>query len=238
MYTLEIIPGLYQITVRYTNMFLITERSLTLIDAGFRGSMPYVFETIHKLGREPAEIGLVILTHNHLDHTGGLDELRTLASPRVAAHRADVHIPEDTIPYPGGNYIGKLLKTPVFSRLRRHLVLDGDSIDIKLEGGETFDILGGLQIVPVPGHTPGSISLYFPVHKILVVGDALAKRRNVVFMPRKTVSTDLKEAANSLRKIAGMEVKILLFGHGRPITVDPQGSLKRLAEKLGVVQKE
>jgi glyoxylase-like metal-dependent hydrolase (beta-lactamase superfamily II) len=123
-----------------------------------------------------------------------------------------------------------MLKAPLFSHLRRRLVLD--NVDMKLEDGEILDILGGLQVVHTPGHTAGSISLYFPAYKILIVGDALAKRRNVVFMPHRSVSSDFKQASASVRKMSNLDVKMLLFGHGRPITEDAQGSLRGLVEKI------
>jgi glyoxylase-like metal-dependent hydrolase (beta-lactamase superfamily II) len=232
MYTLEIVPGFYQITVRYTNMFLAAEKDLTLIDTGFRGSMPAVVELVRKLGRKPEEIKLVILTHNHLDHTGGLEELRKLAAVKVAAHRADVNIPEGIVPYPAGDYLGKMLKARVFSPLRRRLVLDEREVDIRLEGGEVFDIMGGLKVVPTPGHTAGSISLYAPAHKLLIAGDALNKRWDVLRMPLKTVSTDLEVAAASIRKMAELDVEILCVGHGRPIMRNARVNLRALVSRL------
>ena len=232
MSTLKILPDLYQITVRYANMFLIVEKSLTLIDTGFRGSIPYIVEFIHKLGRKPEEIGLVILTHNHLDHTGGLEELRKLTTAKVAAHKTDVHIPEDTIPYPAGNIVGAILRTPWLSSFRRQFVLGADGVDMVLEGSETFDILGGLQIIPTPGHTAGSISLYAPRHKLLIVGDAMNKRRDILRMPLKTVSTNLEEAKSSIRRMAELDVEILCVGHGRPIMQNAKASLQALIARL------
>ncbi|GAH19098.1 unnamed protein product [marine sediment metagenome] len=70
--TVEIIPNVYQITLRVTNIILIAEEELTLIDTGFRGSAPQIMSFIQRLGRSPEEITLIILTHNHLDHAGGL----------------------------------------------------------------------------------------------------------------------------------------------------------------------
>ena len=170
MNTLEIVPDLYQVTIRYANIFLIVEKSLTLIDTGYSGSAPHITEFIQQLGRKADEINLIILTHNHLDHTGGLVELKKIAThARIAAHKADVEIPESAIPYPVGNIAGVLLRTPGLSTLRRKFVLGPESVDRILEGGETFDVLGGLQVISTPGHTMGSISLYAPIYKVLIV---------------------------------------------------------------------
>jgi len=236
MFTREIIPGFYQMTFRYANMFLAVEKSLTLIDTGFRGSMPGVFEFIRRLGRQPEEIGLVILTHNHLDHTGGLEELRrAVPVPRVAAHWADLFMPDGQIPYPAGGYVGMALRSPLLRPLKRRLVLDKSEVNVRLEGGEVFDVLGGLQVVPTPGHTAGSISLYSASHRLLIVADAVNKRGDVLRMPLKTVSTNLKDAAASIRKMAALDVGILCSGHGRPIMHDANANLKTLVAKLDAV---
>jgi len=232
MNTLELAPGFYQMTLRYTNMYLIAEKSLTLIDTGFQGTAPHILDFIRKLGRSPEEIQTIILTHNHLDHTGGLEELRKATKAKVLAHRADVFIPENIIPYPAGNVVGVLLRAPGLSSLRRKFVLDSREVDVALEGGEMFETLGGMKIMPTPGHTPGSISLYFPTYKLLVVGDALNKRGDNIRMPLKTVSSDLKTAAESIRLMASLDVEILSVGHGRPMLKDAHVNLKRLVDKI------
>lgn len=232
MSVLEIIPNLYQITVRYTNMFLIVEKSLTLIDTGYGGSVPHIRNAIYKLGRRPEEIGLVILTHNHLDHVGGLRELKKVTNAKVAAHKIDVYIPHNEIPYPAGNVVGLLLRIPWLSSLRRQFVLGAGGVDIVLEGGEVFDVLGGLQVIFTPGHTAGSISLYAPKHKLLMVGDALNKRRDSLRMPLKTVSTNLEEAKNSIRRMAELDIEIICLGHGSPILRNAQASLQALIARL------
>jgi glyoxylase-like metal-dependent hydrolase (beta-lactamase superfamily II) len=232
MYTLKILPNLYQITIRYANIFLIVEKDLTLIDTGFSGSAPLIEDFIYRLGRKPEEIKFVILTHNHLDHTGGLKKLSEVTSAKVAAHKADVFIPEKTIPYPAGNIVGLLLRTPGLSRFRKNFVVGDDAIDKILEGNEIFDILGGLKVIPTPGHTTGCISLYSPKHKLLIVGDALNKRGDKLRLPLKTVSTDIETAKSSVRCMAALDVNILCIGHGKPIVENASVNLKALVTRL------
>lgn len=232
MYTLEILPNLYQITIRYANIFLVTEKSLTLIDTGFSGKADLIINFIRKIGRRPEEIGLIVLTHNHLDHTGGLEKLRQFTTAKVAAHRNDVYIPEKTIPYPAGNIVGSLLRIPAFSSLRRKFVLEAQSVDTILDGGEVLDAFGGLRVVPTPGHTAGSISLYSPGYRMLIAGDALNKRRDILRLPLKTVSSNLEEAKSSVRRMSEMDIEILCLGHGQPIMQNAKAGLKALVKRL------
>ena len=80
MLTMQIIPQVYQITFRHVNIFLIVEENLTLIDTGFRRNTQGLIDFIHALGRSPEDIKLIILTHNHIDHTGGLAALKKITN--------------------------------------------------------------------------------------------------------------------------------------------------------------
>ena len=212
-------------------MILIAEDELTLIDTGFYGSSARVTEFIHSLGRSIHEISLIIITHNHFDHIGGIAELRKLTEVKVAAHQAGITGTEGEPPYPGS--VRKLLRIPFFSSVSRRFVLQPEDIDIQLEDGEVLKPLGGLRVVYTPGHTPDSISLYSPEHKLLIVGDALVKRRRTLLLPSKMVSSNLTQAVDSVKKMAQLDFDILCFGHGRPVTEDARARVEALVEKSG-----
>ena len=228
--TLGIIPNVYQLTNKGANIILIVEEGLTLVDTGLPGSSAQVTNFIHSLGRSVAEISLIIITHNHFDHAGGLAELRKLTKAGVAVHQADIADTEGQSPYPRG--IRRLLRIPFFAALRRRFLLSPDDVDIQLEGGEVLEPLGGLRVVHTPGHTPGSISLYSPQNRLLIVGDALGKRRRGLRLPPKMASTDLTQAIDSVRKIAQLDFDILCFGHGRPLTGDVYSKIQDLVERI------
>ncbi len=80
---MEVISHVYQITIRGVNIILIAEEKLTLVDTGFRGSSPKIIGFISSLRRSVEEVSLVILTHNHLDHVGGLAELKRLTTAKA-----------------------------------------------------------------------------------------------------------------------------------------------------------
>jgi glyoxylase-like metal-dependent hydrolase (beta-lactamase superfamily II) len=229
---MQVIPQVYQLTFRHVNIFLIVEDTLTLIDTGFRRNPEGLIDFIHALGRSPEDIKLIILTHNHVDHTGGLAEVRKLTKAQVAAPRIDFTLGKDVLPYPGGNILGKVLQVPALSRVRNRLVLSAGEIDVLLDGGEVFTVLGGLRVIPTPGHTAGSISLYAPREKLIFVADALKKRHDNLSLPLKTTTTDLHQAVSSIEKMAQLDIGTICFGHGRPITEDAKGSLVRLLEKI------
>lgn len=232
MSSLEIVPHVYQLTIRVVNITLIVEEELTLIDTGFRGGSARISDFIHRLGRSIEEISLIIITHNHFDHVGGLAELRDLTGAEVAAHKAGIASPDGELSYPGS--IRRLLRVRPFSSLRRHFALKPEDVDIQLEDGEVLKPLGGLKVIHTPGHTPDSISLYSPQSKLLIVGDALVKRHKTLQLPYKMVSTNRTQAIDSLRKMAQLDVDVLGLGHGRPITEGTRTKLLELVERVTV----
>ncbi|HEY31569.1 MAG TPA: MBL fold metallo-hydrolase [Dehalococcoidia bacterium] len=231
MVTREIVPGVYQLTSGGTNLFVIAEKELTLIDTGLPGSSTGISAFVRRIGRSVEEISSIIITHNHFDHIGSVPELRRFNDVKIIAHRADL-AGFDTAPsYPQG--IRRLLRIPFLHRVRRRFVLEPDDVNIQLEGGEAFELLGGLRVVPTPGHTPGSICLYAPRQKLIFVGDALQRRRKKLRLPAKMVSTDMVAAVDSVKKMAELDLEIICFGHGKPLFEDAHGRLLALIECNG-----
>ena len=227
----EIISGVYQLTGGGTNLFVIAEEELTLIDTGLPGSSTGIAAFIHRIGRSVEEISSIIITHNHIDHIGAVPELCRLNNIRIVAHKSDL-AGFDTAPsYRQG--VRRLLRVPFLHRVRRLFVLETADVSMQLEGGEVLQLLGGLIVIPTPGHTPGSICLYAPSHKLMFVGDALQRRRKKLLLPAKMVSTDMPEAIDSVKKMAELTPEILCFGHGKPLFEDAHKRLLALIECNG-----
>ena len=103
----------------------------------------------------------LINTHGHYDHIAGNSFVsQTWSSLKISAHRDDVIIMEKG--YDRGAPFGFPANKPPAPNV---LLDDGDSVDI----GEDVS----LQVLHIPGHSPGSIALYSPVQKWVIVGDVL-----------------------------------------------------------------
>ncbi|GIF21962.1 glyoxylase-like metal-dependent hydrolase (beta-lactamase superfamily II) [Actinoplanes tereljensis] len=95
------------------------------------------------------------------------------------------------------------------------------------EGDEVF----GLRIVETPGHTLGHISVLEPSTGILIAGDALRNQGTLQgSAPENT--TDESKAAASVRKLAALDIKAILPGHGEPLTAGAAQALKALAATM------
>jgi glyoxylase-like metal-dependent hydrolase (beta-lactamase superfamily II) len=198
---------IHQITIKGSNVVLVAGKELTLIDTGFRGEVGQLMASISGLGRSIQEVSLIVLTHNHVDHVGGLAELRHATRAKVAVHRNDV---------------GERQGRPSAR---------AEDVDILLDDGETLGPTGDIDVIHTPGHTPGSICLLLPSYRLLVVGDSLRKRRDELHLPFRTESYDHRQAIESVKRIARLDFGILCFGHGQPLLNNAKGRVLELAER-------
>jgi glyoxylase-like metal-dependent hydrolase (beta-lactamase superfamily II) len=95
------------------------------------------------------------------------------------------------------------------------------------DGDEVF----GLQIVGTPGHTAGHVSVFDPSTGVLVAGDALRTTGGLVG-PDPQYTADTAQAAASVRKLAALDVRTILPGHGDPLTSGAADALRKLAASL------
>jgi len=105
------------------------------------------------------QVKQIIITHAHIDHVGGAMRLRAATGAPILLNRNDY----------------ALLKMLDVQASWIGMPAPGDvEIDQSLASGDTVKAgRYSASILHTPGHTEGSICLYFPVEKILVAGDTL-----------------------------------------------------------------
>jgi glyoxylase-like metal-dependent hydrolase (beta-lactamase superfamily II) len=219
---MQIIPGVHQITCLAVNTFLIVEEKLALVDTGYPGSASKIAGYIKQLGRSTKELELIIITHNHLDHAGGLTRLRKMTLAKVAVGKADLG--DSGFSYPW--YYKAML--PI---IRPLFLAKPDNVDIQLVGGETLSPLGGLRIIATPGHTPGGISLYSPAKGLLIAGDIINHRTKELKLPPGDFSSNMEQAKESIKRLARLDFDTLCFGHGKPIVGGASDKLREWIER-------
>jgi glyoxylase-like metal-dependent hydrolase (beta-lactamase superfamily II) len=95
------------------------------------------------------------------------------------------------------------------------------------EGDEVF----GMRILETPGHTLGHISVFEPATGILVAGDALRTNAGLAGSDPQFTADEAKANA-SVRKLAALDVRAILCGHGEPLVAGAGPALKDLAATL------
>ncbi len=112
---------------------------------------------------------------------------------------------------------------------------DLDAIDAPRSVREAADgdDVFGLQIVATPGHTPGHVAVFDADSGVLVAGDALNNNADRLSGASPRFTEDEVAAAESVRKLAGLQPRVILVGHGPPVERGAAAALQRLAASLG-----
>lgn len=226
---MEIRPGIHQIPgLKWSNAFLLVEDGgLTLIDGGLPGDGSKVLNYISRLGHAPQDLQRIILTHSHPDHSGPMKELSRLSGASITIHWSDTRYRAKTgerwLHYPGQPPAFDW-NLPFFRRIPVHETI---------EDGQVLPVMGGLQVLHTPGHTPGSVCLHLPEHGVLFTGDMLLANGRRFRRPVYFPGTDLEDYRASMDRLAGLTFDTACVGHGDALLED--GSV-RLQEMLANYQ--
>jgi glyoxylase-like metal-dependent hydrolase (beta-lactamase superfamily II) len=212
---MEITPHIHRITrVRGANAYLcLSDEGAAVVDTGMPGNEKRIIEYAKSISVEPTQIQYIILTHSDIDHSGSAARLKHLTNARLAIHEADA-------PRLSGEKKLKEVKGPfgvLFAMMSPFTRFTPVKPDVSLKGSER---VLNLAVVHTPGHTDGSVCLY-KENEAIFVGDALRTKSNgLLALPSKSMSINLEQAKDSVRKISTFQYSILLPGHGPPITKD------------------
>lgn len=188
---------------RFVYVYLIYGEQICLIDSGVASSERIIFDYMKKIGRSPEDISLLLLTHSHPDHIGAAQAVKRASGCKVAAHAAEIAWIENVDlqarerPVPGFNL---LVEGSV--KVDRPLQ-DGDVLDL----GDSLD----LKVIHTPGHSRGSISLWFSKDKALLSADA------VPIVGDLPIYDDVLESAGSIKRLRALEgIEFLLASWDDP----------------------
>jgi glyoxylase-like metal-dependent hydrolase (beta-lactamase superfamily II) len=112
-----------------------------------------------------------------------------------------------------------------------HAREQGTSIDGELRTGDT---VGPLDVVAVPGKSPGEVVLHWPARRLLFVGDAVVGNPpGRCALLREKVMDDPERLRRSVTALLALDFDALLFGDGTPILRDAKPRLTELVQTFG-----
>lgn len=217
---MELVPNVHAVRLFSCTGYLITEERLTLVDAGLPGSRRPLERYLRRIGRRFEELERIICTHGHLDHIGGVREL--------AGGGAEVLIHPDDL-----NGLAVTFREAMRARSRGpllHYFTPHPGPTVPITDGDTIPVLGGLTVVHTPGHTPGSVCLWAPKHRVLFAGDVLQVVRRRLTYANSIFSHDYPAAREAVGRLAELDPEVIALAHYRPWTTDCQATLDRLAQ--------
>ena len=131
-----------------------TTREAMVIDPGDE-----IEEIVAILGRHKLQVKQIVITHAHIDHVGGAMKLRALTGAPILLNQNDY----------------ALLKMLDVQAGWLGMAAPG-KVEIEASLGHDESLRAGslaASVIETPGHTEGSVCLYFPAEKLLIAGDTL-----------------------------------------------------------------
>jgi metallo-beta-lactamase class B len=149
----QIADGLYYVgATDYASYLIVTGDGLIIIDGGDKPTGVQVVANIRTLGFDPAQVKILLNSHQHFDHAAGLAELKKVApGAKLYASAKDGAVIE------AGGRGDPFLKDPRF-------FYEPVKVDRILKDKDTVR-LGGWTLTAnlTPGHTAGCTTWTFPV---------------------------------------------------------------------------
>ncbi len=190
----------------------------------------------------------ILLTHNHLDHSGMAGVFQREFGSKVWIHKDDMSLLAE------GLSIGVSMETLV--NIWKKLGMDDELIKwayrrieefnrttlpvpeyiTPIEGDGVLSISGfNIKVVHTPGHTPGSCSFVEEKRGIIFTGDTLLPPGLRTPLPSLHIGGSpgvLRTFLSSLVKLHGIRVNTVLPGHGEPF----EGLGSRIEEAMKDVE--
>ncbi len=203
-----------------TGTYVINEEALTLVETGPSMSVPYILAGLKELNINPTDIQYIIVTHIHLDHSGGAGLLlqecpnaKVIVHPKGARHLAD----------PSRLILGaKAVYGDDFERFYEPILpIPEEKLVIK-QDGDTLKLSNDCQLTfyHTRGHANHHFCIYDPVSNGIFTGDTTGVRYDQIkefefYLPSTSPNQfDPEEMLVSLNKIVHeLNVERIYFGH-------------------------
>src|SRR5688572_23418490 len=125
----RIFGNTYYVGVRGLSSILITSsEGHVLIDGGLAESVPTIAASIRALGFRIEDVKLILNSHAHFDHAGGIAELQRLSGAAVAASPWSARVLESGTSPRGDPQFGSLPTMPKIAKVR--VIRDGEILRI------------------------------------------------------------------------------------------------------------
>ena len=178
------------------------ERKRLLFDPAHVGRRVVLYDALAKRGLGPRDIDAVVLSHSHWDHIQNIDVFShapILIHPYERRYSLEPHANDWATPA----WTGAILE-----RQKLGEISEGDQL------------LRGVRVMDMPGHTPGGIGLAVETAGGLTVvtGDALHHARLVAIGENPLIFWDRKAAADTIARVVEV-ADVIVPGHDRAFRV-------------------
>ncbi|MEW6138389.1 MAG: MBL fold metallo-hydrolase [Thermodesulfobacteriota bacterium] len=168
-----------------------------LIGAGTGRGHARLRENIAECLKSEAQLDYLLLTHCHVDHTGGAQAVREEYGCRIVAHELDAAYLES-----GDNR--------VVGSTWHGMRLAPLAVDIRLQSPDSTLSIGNgtVRAIHCPGHSPGSV-----VYTTKIDGELILFGQDVHGPLHSDFLSDERQYLDSMTRLLAMEADVLLEGH-------------------------
>lgn len=226
---MEFMPGVHWLRAGYANVYLCVEdKGLTLVDSGTPRQSDKILDYIAGLGRDRSELRHILITHADWDHAGSAADLQASTGAKVVAAPETIEfLTRGRMPkhLPGAV---RFLLEPIVGRYK---AVRSEAL-VAAAAGTTLPILGGLQVLPAPGHTPDQHVFYSSSRGVLFAGDALGGRSGKIGLPWSFTTADIEQARQSALRLLELAPAVIACGHGAPVQGHDNDDLLQFQREL------
>jgi len=216
----------------YVNSFAFTDDdgSVTLVDCGLSKAPPRIVAGLAAIGKRPADVTRILLTHVHPDHAGGAAEMSRQTGADVWVHEGD-H-PSATSGTVAQKADQRFLLGRLFSRLPDP-GFEPFTPGPLLRDGDVLPVAGGLRVVHTPGHSPGHVSFLHEPTRTLITGDSMFNFsfRGLTLSPRFLCS-DFALTQQTAHRLGELDYDVAAFTHGAEMTDNARERIRGYLARL------
>jgi len=224
----QIKPNIYLLeSGKFVNIYAIVRvNGVLLIDTGTPGKADNILTELSEINVKPSDVKAIVITHAHPDHAGSSAALVDKTHAGLYIHKYDLDILLGKVMLPKPRYLAGKIFTFITKHFweyippKQAIALDEDAV---IPGFED------LKVIPTPGHTPGSISIFDAAASVVFCGDAIDNRSGKITGPNKYFTVNMEQAWQSVAKIGALSFDTLCPGHGIWIA---DGGQKRVQDLL------
>jgi glyoxylase-like metal-dependent hydrolase (beta-lactamase superfamily II) len=174
------------------NTYVITGSPGIIVDPGGERFLAARLEGLRLDGFDPADIGVIVNTHLHIDHCGANGAFQKLSGAKIALHPVQQQNFQLVV-VDGARLFG--MQPPEFN------------CDLLLDNGL---LNNNVQLIPSPGHSPDCVCFYLRKEKVLICGDVLFEMNTGrVDLP----GGDAALLKKSIESLSLLDIEYLLPGH-------------------------
>lgn len=185
-----------------------------LFDTGSYGDRAPLLSRLAEIGLSIDQIDMVFISHLHFDH---FINAEIFSKSEIFVSQRDIeYVISGEFRDSGDTYVPELYVKAMQERLTP--VKDGQ------------EILKGLEVISLPGHTPGTIGLFYKMEGVVFASDAVKTVWEFMQeIPPPSFHSEKEALANY--KTIRQKAKIIIPGHDNPFRLNPDGLIEYLASE-------